>query len=82
MAETSAVLRTELSTGALAQLYASQLVEAGWKPLAEDEEPELAWSSWSVADAEGQVWSGLLLIFKNPIVPEKLFASFRVDRGD
>jgi hypothetical protein len=82
MAETSAVLRTELSTGALAQLYASQLVEAGWKPLAGDEEPELAWSSWSVADAEGQVWSGLLLIFKNPIVPEKLFASFRVDRGD
>jgi len=82
MAETSAVLRTELSTGALAQQYSTQLMEAGWKPLAQDEESELAWSFWSIADAEGQDWSGLLLIFKSPIVPEKVFASFRVDRGD
>ena len=82
MAETSAVLRSNLSTGALAEQYAAQLLEAGWKPLAQDEEPELAWSFWSVADAEGQDWSGLLLIFKSPIVPEKVFASFRVDRGD
>ncbi len=82
MAETSAVLRTELSTGALAEQYAAQLMEAGWKPLAQHAEPELAWSFWSVADAEGQDWSGLLLIFKSPIVPEKVFASFRVDRGD
>jgi hypothetical protein len=82
MAETSAVLKTELSMGALAQQYAPQLVEAGWKPLAQDEEPELAWSSWSIADAEGQEWSGLLLIFRSPLVPEKVLASFRVDRGD
>lgn len=82
MAETSAVLRTDLSTGALAQQYAAQLMEAGWTPLAQDEEPELAWSFWSDEDTEGQDWSGLLLIFKSPIVPEKAFASFRVDRGD
>jgi hypothetical protein len=82
MAETSAVLKTELSMGALAQQYAAQLIEAGWNPLAQDEGPELAWSFWSVADAEGQDWSGLLLIYKSPIVAEKVFASFRVDRGD
>ncbi|HLE03738.1 MAG TPA: hypothetical protein VI729_03875 [Anaerolineales bacterium] len=82
MAESSAVLTAEFSTAALAEQYAAQLLEAGWKPLAQDEEPELAWSFWSAADAEGQDWSGLLLIFKSPIVPEKVFASFRVDRGD
>jgi len=82
MAESSAVLKTELSTGAVAQQYATRLMEAGWKQVAQDEEPELAWSSRSVADAEGQEWSGLLLIFKSPFVPERVFASFRVDRGD
>jgi hypothetical protein len=82
VAETSAVLRTELSMGALAEQYSAQLLEAGWEQLAQDKEPELAWSFWSVADSEGQDWSGLLLIFKSPIVPEKVFASFRVDRGD
>lgn len=82
MAETTAVLKAELSPGTLARRYADQLVEAGWKPLAKHEEPELAWSFWSIADAEGQDWSGLLLIFKSPIVPEKVFASFRVDRVD
>ena len=81
MADTSAVLSTELSPGELALRFAGQLEEAGWKQQAQDEAQEVAWSAWTKHDSEGQEWSGLLLIYESPIVPDKIFAWFRVDRG-
>ena len=82
MADTSAVLQTELSPGELASQYADQLAEIGWTQVAQDAVPELAWSSWSRTVEEGQAWSGLLLVAANPVVPDRIFAWFRVERAE
>ena len=82
MADTSAVLQTELSPGELASQYADQLVEIGWTQAAQEAVPELAWSSWSMTDEEGRAWSGLLLVAANPVVSDRVFAWFRVERAD
>jgi len=82
MADTSAVLQTELSPGELASQYAGQLAEIGWTQAAQEAVPELAWSSWSTTDEEGRAWSGLLLVAANPVVSDRVFAWFRVERAD
>ena len=82
MADTSAVLQTELSPGELATQYADQLADIGWTQVAQDAVPELAWSSWSRNVEDGQAWSGLLLVAANPVVPDRVFAWFRVESAD
>jgi len=82
MADTSAVLQTELSPGELASQYADQLAEIGWTQVGQEAAPELAWSSWSTTDEEGRAWSGLLLVAANPVVPDRVFAWFRVEQAD
>jgi hypothetical protein len=82
MADTTATLTTDLSPAELANSYAGQLREAGWTPVAEETAEELAWSTWSTTDEEGQAWAGMLLVADNPVVADRLFAWFRVERGE
>ena len=82
MADTSASLRTDLSPAELVESYADQLREVGWTQIAREAAEELAWSTWSKADEEGRKWAGMLLVAANPVVPDRVFAWFRVERAD
>jgi len=82
MADTSASLTTDLSPAELAESYADQLREAGWIQIAREAAEELAWSTWSTTDEEGQQWAGMLLVAANPVVSDRVFAWFRVERAE
>jgi hypothetical protein len=81
-ADTSASMTTDLSPAELVESYADQLREAGWTQIAREAAEELAWSTWSTKDEEDQQWAGMLLVAANPVVPDRIFAWFRVERAE
>lgn len=82
MADTTASLTTELSPAELSDSYAEQLQEAGWALAFRQSADEMVWSTWSKDDEEGRPWAGMLMVSSNPVVKDRLFAWFRVERAE
>lgn len=59
-------LRTDLSPEDLAAHYASQLGAAGWTRTGEGSDGPVAWSSWEVADENGEEWKGVFFAARFP----------------
>lgn len=59
-------LRTDLSPEELAAHYASQLGTAGWTRTGEGSDGPVAWSSWEVADENGEGWKGIFFVARFP----------------
>lgn len=59
-------LRTDLPPGDLAAHYAAQLTAAGWGRADEGSDGPVAWSSWEVADKDGEAWEGVFVAARFP----------------
>jgi len=65
-AHAAAIVRTGHDLAALTAHIEEQLVAAGWARERGGIEGALAWSVWSVADAQGFPWRGVLYIARRP----------------
>ncbi len=65
-AHADAVVRTRIGLAALTTYIEEQLVTAEWKRQSGGIDGALAWSVWSVHDAQGFPWRGVLYIARRP----------------
>ena len=80
-AESSSDIRTDLSPSELSAHFSSQMEAAQWDRLDSCDELNFSWSSWQITDAQGDLWHGTLIILKDPVDEDRLFAMMRVLKG-
>jgi hypothetical protein len=80
-AESSSDIKTDLSPSELNAHFSSQLEAAKWDRLDSSDENIFSWSSWKVTDEQGSQWNGTLIILKDPVDEDRLFAMMRVVKG-
>jgi hypothetical protein len=62
-------LDTTLDTAAVATHYTAQLEHANWTRTGEGATGPVAWSTWSLADGEGNPWRGLFVAIRRDDTP-------------
>jgi hypothetical protein len=80
-AEASTTLRTSLSPAEVLDHYDAQLASAGWKLTSSESTETFGWSTWTVPEAEGQAWNGMLLILRVPGEDGELYALLRLTQA-
>jgi hypothetical protein len=78
-AEARADLISRTSVPRLAKHYSDQLEAAGWQRLSVNNGDQTAFSAWKLADTFGRVWTGTLLVYGQPELPDRRFVVVRVD---
>lgn len=73
-----AELETELSLEALADTYARQLEDQGWKSQTSETSDSLLATTWTTTNDEG-FWQTMLLIVKMPVIENRVFILLRTD---
>lgn len=79
IASNSVTLATELSPGALIELYNAQMVEAGWQLVTTEAADGFAWSGWTLVDDSDVFWSGVLTLTVNPARASEIYAFVQVE---
>ena len=74
-------LEGDLSAVDAAAYYNDQLAAAGWTLVESGSADGLGWSIWTLTDADGDAWTGTLLVSDIPPGSGKLFAYVRVERA-
>lgn len=74
-------LDTHLSVEALLEHYNDQLVAAGWELAEQGVTPVVAWSTWELADKDGDVWGGTLFVMEKHLATDRRFAMLSVERA-
>ncbi|HEY5671963.1 MAG TPA: hypothetical protein VIS10_18370 [Anaerolineales bacterium] len=73
-------LDSSLTVEALLEHYNAQLVAGGWELVEQGTTPVVAWSTWELADMDGDVWGGTLFVMKKHMTADRLFAMLSVDK--
>lgn len=74
-------LEGEISASEAAAHYNEQLAAAGWTLVESGSTDGLGWSTWTLTNAEGEAWTGTLIVSDIPPGSGKLFAYVRVERA-
>lgn len=77
-AESTTDIKTELSPKVLAAHFALQMKNGGWQSLNGSSLDNLAWSSWSTHDDQGEEWRGTLILLVDQVKQDHVFALIRV----
>jgi hypothetical protein len=64
--ETSASLSSDLDLAAVANHYRQQLGGSGWREQESGETQDLAWSSYTFQDEDGEDWNALFYVVSVP----------------
>ncbi|MFN2236915.1 MAG: hypothetical protein ACK2U1_22020 [Anaerolineales bacterium] len=80
-AESSSDIRTDLSPKELNAHFSRQMEDAGWNSLDSGDEGSFSWGSWEMKDEQDDSWNGILIILKDPVDADRLFALMRVVKG-
>ena len=80
-AESSSDIRSDLSPKELSAHFSRQMDAAGWNSLDGGDEGSFSWSSWEMRDVQDNPWNGTLIILKDPVDADRLFALMRVVKG-
>lgn len=80
-AEARVQLNTTLTASELVVHYNQQLESAGWEPLTQSDGDGAAWSTWSVTDEHGKVWSGTLFVIESSVEDNGRYAFVRIERN-
>jgi hypothetical protein len=81
-AESSSDIQTDLSPKELSVHFSRQMEDAGWNSLDGGDEQRFSWSSWEMKDEQDNPWNGTLIILKDPVDANRLFALMRVIKAD
>ena len=73
-------LDSSLTAEALLEHYNTQLVAGGWELVEQGTTPVVAWSTWELADKDGDVWGGTLFVMNKHMTADRLFAMLSVDK--
>lgn len=77
-AESSSDITTDLTPRELNAHYSSQMEAAKWNRLDSGDAANFSWSSWQTTDDQGDLWNGTLIILKNPVEEDLVYAMMRV----
>ena len=80
-AESSSDIQTDLSPKELSAHFSRQMEDAGWHSLDGGDESSFSWSFWEMKDEQDNPWNGTLIILKDPVDVDRLFALMRVVKG-
>jgi hypothetical protein len=80
-AESSSDIQTDLSPKELSAHFSRQMDAAGWNFLDGGDEGSFSWSAWEMKDEQDIPWNGTLIILKDPVDADRLFALMRVVKG-
>jgi len=74
-------LEGDLSAAEAAATYNDQLAAAGWILVESGSADGLGWSTWTFTDAEGESWTGTLIVTDIPPGSGRLFAYVRIEHA-
>lgn len=77
----SATLEGDMPLADLADFYNAQLEAANWQAIDSISEKNIAWSSWTLKDKDGETWAGMLTITVNPLAENQYYALIQVNSG-
>ena len=77
-AESSSDIITDLTPRELNAHFSSQMEAAKWDRLDSGDVENFSWSSWEITDDQGDLWNGTLIILKNPVEEDLVYAMMRV----
>jgi hypothetical protein len=75
----SATLSSDLPVSKLTQAYHRQLEDAGWYLVSQEVSDKMAWSAWTLQDAEGKTWTGTFVLIPRPAVEDQYAAQVMVE---
>ncbi len=79
-AYSTATLESDLDAAAIGTHYVGQLRDGGWSLSEEGHGGRQAWSTWSLADEDGQPWSGVFFALRLAGSPRRYFLFVHIIR--
>lgn len=77
-AQTSAMLRTDLTPSAIAAHYATQLEQAGWTRTGNGSSGPSAWHTWALQDEMQEPWLGRFFLLQMPDKPQEYYLYIQI----
>lgn len=75
----SAVLSSQLSVAKIADAYHAQLTDIGWHLVSQEVGDKMAWSGWTLQDADGKTWAGTFMLIPNTAAEDQYAAQVMVE---
>jgi hypothetical protein len=75
-------IETPLSLQEIIEHYANQLEANGWEQVEAGHTENTAWSVWKFLDQRNRPWSSIILVFDNPLRPDRKSITIRAYRQE